>query len=627
MKVSIVIPVKNGEDTLQECLEGIFSQEIDFDLELLVIDSGSTDRSLEILASFPVRVIPIPPAEFNHGDTRNLGAAESDGELIVFFVQDAVPADRHWLSRLVRNLLDDPSVAGAFSRVIPRPGCGPLVERGVRGDLNFGEERLELRFESTTAPESWDPHTRRIRSNYNDVASVMRRSVWEKIPYPRTPFGEDIIWSNCVQRAGYTVVFDPSSVVIHSHEYQPFSIYPRTHIDGWFNKAYFQRTCFEKLSHVFIMTWRQFREDRLFLKTKDLGAVRRWRESLTSLIYHFMEVLGAYMGARVQGETLYALAPVEAGPLRILMVMSDSTGSDHEGGADAVVDLAKELIELGHEVVLLQPGPEHAAAGLSYGAKDGVPMITLGCEERLDPDFIEAIPAELGRLFDDVFEEHKPHVIHCQDFRPFTLYMAERAGRQGFPCIITLNDFWFRCARTDLVRPHGIPCLTRHPLRLGCAICKGNCPEFIFAAGIIDKLAGERVSSLFERLDAKGRGKPGGSRFRTEAGGMLNRFARFMRRPETTRRALKSVSYIMAPDPFTRQKCIEAGFDEGKVVMLRGRHSSGPKESLKHAMQEKSCERKLWEAGDSNPSHTSQMVVKYRQAAGRMIYGNKAESP
>ena len=241
----------------------------------------------------------IHPGDFNHGDTRNLGAALTDGEVIVFTVQDAYPQDEHWLARLTDNLFKDEQTAGAYSRIIPRPECGPLVEKGVKGDLNFRDERIEMTYESPDAPERWDRHTHRVRANYNDVSSAMKRSVWERLPYPRTPFGEDSAWADSALRAGCKIVFDPTSVMVHSHEYNPASVYPRTHIDGWYNQAFFQRLCIEKLSHVFIMTWRHFKEDRAFLKTKALSPLRKAKESVTSLAFHFMEFLGFYLGGLV----------------------------------------------------------------------------------------------------------------------------------------------------------------------------------------------------------------------------------------------------------------------------------------------------------------------------------------
>lgn len=626
LKVSIVIPVKNGADTLEECLEGIFAQKHDFDLEVLLIDSGSSDRTLEIAAGFPVRVIHIPPGEFNHGDTRNLGVAETDGDLVIFFVQDAYPSDLSWLEKLTRNLVEDPKVAGAFSRVIPRPDCGPLVEKGVRGDLNFGEERLELRMDEEGAPDNLDPTQQRIRSNYNDVASVLRRSVWKRLPYPRTPFGEDILWSNCVQREGYTVVFEALSEVVHSHEYQPSSIYYRTHIDGWFNKAYFNRYCIAKLSHVFIMTWRLFREDLRFLKTKSLPLTRRWKESIVSLLYHFMETLGFYMGAHANGEALRGLSELEDDFLRIVMVMSDSTASDSNGGRAEVEGLARELIDMGHEVTLILQDPETDPSTPVHEEIDGIPSIRVNSEHPLSEMFHEPGDAGLHRFFEKIIEEKRPHVIHCQDVSAFSLYALQQAAKQRVASIVTINDFWFRCPRTDLVKPDQTPCVTPYPLRTGCEFCLRNKPEFIFPARFFDKWAGERAGARCWELCANQEDRTMAGRiFRRLAGPVARRRAgRLLQRPRLIREALEATNYIAVPDFFTRDKCLEAGLDQGKVAVIRGRHGSSAMKRFAKIQERAGAREKLWSERDANPHYAKQVLIKYRQAAGQTLFQKRA---
>ncbi|MHC4941741.1 MAG: glycosyltransferase family 2 protein [Planctomycetota bacterium] len=596
MKISIVIPVKNGEAFLKECLDGIFAQKIDAELEVLAVDSGSTDATPDILAGYPVRVIPINPYEFDHGDTRNLGAAESDGDVIVFFVQDAVPESDQWLARLVKNLERDPDVAGAFSRVIPRRDCGPLVERGVRGDLNFGEKRVEMRYDGPFAPEEWDPHTRRVRSNFNDVASALRRSVWEKIPYQRTAFGEDIVWADSVLRAGYKVVFDPEATVIHSHEYQPFSIYPRTHIDGWFNRSYFQRFCIEKPSHVFIMTGRQFKEDREFLETKGLERTLKWKETFTSLFYHFFEFTGFYLGGQKEGE-LPCLWPVDEGSLKIFHIVSDSTLSDPEE-ASRVLETARELQALGHGVTFLRNGGAEKNEKQTPSEWEGIPTHDL--EGRFDPWDPRSIrlSRELERTLERLVLDEEPDVVHCADFRPFSAQVVEFCLKQGIPCVVSLNDFWFRCPRGDLIRPDGTFCDLRKPPRLGCTFCLAGQPEFIFPSLLIDKGLG------------------------------IKTFARFRNaRTDVLLKRLDQAAFVLVPDPFFRQRCMEAGLDERRVVPLTRPTSRLLYERLGPALDPYPEQRRLLSsAGESYDAMRTarQWVVKYKQAVGQAAFSREA---
>ena len=87
--ISIVIPVRNGGEDLRLCLEGIRKQQVDEDIEVVVIDSGSTDGSTQIAADWGADVHSIAAAEFHHGRTRNLGARLAKGDTLVFTSQDA----------------------------------------------------------------------------------------------------------------------------------------------------------------------------------------------------------------------------------------------------------------------------------------------------------------------------------------------------------------------------------------------------------------------------------------------------------------------------------------------------------------------------------------------------------
>ena len=69
--ISIIIPVKNGSDTIVSCLDAIFKQTLISKTEVIIIDSGSTDGTLDILKEYDVHIENIDSKDFNHGDTRN----------------------------------------------------------------------------------------------------------------------------------------------------------------------------------------------------------------------------------------------------------------------------------------------------------------------------------------------------------------------------------------------------------------------------------------------------------------------------------------------------------------------------------------------------------------------------
>ena len=123
--ISVVIPVKDGGPDLDRCLAGIAAQQVDDDVEVVVVDSGSVDGSPERARAAGALVHEIPAEEFGHGRTRNLGVELAGGELVVFTSQDAVAADDHWLARLAAAARSGAEVAGAYGRQLPHPDARP----------------------------------------------------------------------------------------------------------------------------------------------------------------------------------------------------------------------------------------------------------------------------------------------------------------------------------------------------------------------------------------------------------------------------------------------------------------------------------------------------------------------
>ena len=87
MDVSIVIPTKNAGDLLDKVLNAVFTQKTDYTYEVICIDSGSSDNTLDVIGRYPVKLYQIAPSEFGHGKTRNFGASKGTGKFIVFITQ------------------------------------------------------------------------------------------------------------------------------------------------------------------------------------------------------------------------------------------------------------------------------------------------------------------------------------------------------------------------------------------------------------------------------------------------------------------------------------------------------------------------------------------------------------
>lgn len=217
--ISVVIPVKNGGNDLVRCLDAIARQRVADEVEVVVVDSGSTDGSFEVARERGARVHEIPPEEFNHGATRNLGAELARGDVLVFISQDAEALGEEWLARLVARLSDDDRIAGAYGRQLAREDAVP-PERYFLDFLYGPSPRTQQ-----VADASQISMESTLFSNAN---SAMRRTLWD-----RFRFADDIImsedqdWSRRVLLAGWRIAYAPEAVVRHSHPYTIGSAFRR----------------------------------------------------------------------------------------------------------------------------------------------------------------------------------------------------------------------------------------------------------------------------------------------------------------------------------------------------------------------------------------------------------------
>ncbi|MDD4909415.1 MAG: glycosyltransferase [Candidatus Omnitrophica bacterium] len=228
--ISVIILTKDGGGTLDRCLSALFSQDIDMPFEVICIDSGSRDDTLDICRSHRVRLFRIEEREFNHGLTRNLAAGKAKGDYIIFLSQDAVPVGNDWMRRLIDNLINDDEAAAAYSRQLPHQDADLLTKMEVHGQSAAGCGRQIRQMKDRDVFENMPPLEKLRFCSFDNVSSCIRKSVWREIPFSETDFAEDLAWARQVLGAGKKIVFEPLSVVEHSHKRGVFYEFRRAYI-------------------------------------------------------------------------------------------------------------------------------------------------------------------------------------------------------------------------------------------------------------------------------------------------------------------------------------------------------------------------------------------------------------
>jgi len=217
-KTSIIIPTKNGASDIGACLGAIYSQKGTVPFDVIVIDSGSSDATLEIARRYPVRIEQIPPETFHHARTRNYAAGLARGEVLVFLSQDAMPASDTWLASLVSNF-KDPSVGAVYGRHLPKPGCS--LERQHTLETIYGSERV------VKEPSSREKLGYRYY-HFSDANSAIRRDVWQATGFPdEFKIFEDVGIAKRILDGGWKIVYEPGAAVHHSHHHTMMELFKR----------------------------------------------------------------------------------------------------------------------------------------------------------------------------------------------------------------------------------------------------------------------------------------------------------------------------------------------------------------------------------------------------------------
>jgi rhamnosyltransferase len=223
MDVSVLYLTRNAEEYFGQSLEKVFSSDIGAPFEVIVVDSGSTDATLEIAGKYPVRLFHIRSDEFHHGRTRNYAASLSAGDILVYLTQDAVPLDERWMTNLIAPLGGE-RVAASYGRQI------------AHNTHIFEQYFLSYMYPEQPAIRSIPGGAGGVRLKdifFSDVNSAIKRSVWERHRFDeQIVFSEDQEWARRILAEGYEIVYEPRAAVYHSHKYSLKRVFSRNFDSG-----------------------------------------------------------------------------------------------------------------------------------------------------------------------------------------------------------------------------------------------------------------------------------------------------------------------------------------------------------------------------------------------------------
>ena len=226
--ISIIIPTYNAERYLTKLLDSLKNQTFK-DFELIIIDSSSKDKTVEIAKRYTDKVIIIPQNKFDHGGTRAKAAKMAKGEILVFLTQDALPVDKYVIENII-EVFEDKNVGAAYGRQISYE------------DTNlFGKHLREFNYPNQTITRTKDDIKKygiKTAQLSNSFAAYRKNILLETGNFKENLIlGEDVYTGAKMILAGYSLVYTAKAQVYHSHSYTIIEEFKRYFDIGVFHKC------------------------------------------------------------------------------------------------------------------------------------------------------------------------------------------------------------------------------------------------------------------------------------------------------------------------------------------------------------------------------------------------------
>lgn len=275
--VSVVIRAYNEEKHIGRLLTGIVQQTLD-DVEIVLVDSGSTDATVSIASRYPVNIVTISPGEFTFGRALNVGIEAARGEFIAITSAHCYPVYPDWLEQLLKPF-DDPDVGLAYGK-----------QRGGESNQYSEHQFFRKYFPDVSQPRQGHPYA-------HNANAAIRRTLWERQPYNEHLTGlEDLAWSSWLKAEGYAIAYVADAEVIHLHDETPAQVYNRYRREAIALKQILPDSRFNLWN--FLRLWLGTTFSDLLQARRDGILADEWRGVLW---FRLMQYWGTYRGYRYSG--------------------------------------------------------------------------------------------------------------------------------------------------------------------------------------------------------------------------------------------------------------------------------------------------------------------------------------
>jgi rhamnosyltransferase len=295
---SIVIRAYNEEEHIGRLLEGI-AQQTRPDVETILVDSGSTDRTAEIALEHGARVVRISKEEFTFGRSLNFGIEAAESELVVIVSAHCYPVYPDWLDQLLAPLGDE-GVALSYGK-----------QRG--GETNRYSEHQWFRnyFPEHSLARQGHPYC-------HNANAAIRRRVWQEHRYNENLTGlEDLAWGSWVFEQGYGIAYAAEAEIIHLHDEGPKTVYNRYRREAIGMRQILPNSRF-RLRHFLRLT-----SSKIFSDLIQARQEKVFFKYLPEVVwFRVMQYWGTYQGYRYSGKVDHQLHQSFSYPPGILSVKS-----------------------------------------------------------------------------------------------------------------------------------------------------------------------------------------------------------------------------------------------------------------------------------------------------------------